>query len=78
VRLTKEEGLRWYQSSDTARRGFCGTCGSFLLWESSDEDEMSVSMGILEAPTGASLSKHIFVASKGDYYDLQDGLPQSD
>jgi hypothetical protein len=35
-------------------------------------------MGILEAPTGASLSKHIFVASKGDYYDLQDGLPQSD
>lgn len=76
--MTKDDGLRWYQSSDTVRRGFCGTCGSFLFWDPADEDKLSVSMGILDAPTGARLSKHIFVASKGDYYDLQDGLPQSD
>ncbi len=77
LRLTKEDGLRWYQSSNNVRRGFCGTCRAFLFWDLADEDKLSVSMGFLEAPTGTILSKHIFVAGKGDYYDLQDGLPQS-
>ena len=33
-------------------------------------------MGALDAPTGLRLGKHIFVADKGDYYDIADGLPQ--
>ena len=78
LHVTKDVGLRWYQSSEKVRRGFCGTCGSFLFWDPAEEDRLSVSMGILQAPTGTSLAKHIFVAGKGDYYDLQDGLPQSE
>ena len=30
-RLTGEAQLRWYESSDAARRGFCGRCGSTLF-----------------------------------------------
>ncbi len=37
---------------------------------------MAVSAGSLDAPTGVTLAKHIFVAEKGDYYPLGDGLPQ--
>lgn len=76
LRLTSEETLRWYNASETAKRGFCGTCGAFLFWAQNDEDQISVAMGALDAPTGVQLSRHIFVADKGDYYDISDGLPQ--
>ncbi|MHA6262988.1 GFA family protein [Arenibacterium sp. CAU 1754] len=74
--LTAEDSLRWYRSSDTAQRGFCGTCGAFLFWKHNDEDNISVSMGAFDTPTGVTLARHIFVADKGEYYDLNDGLPQ--
>ena len=68
--------VSWYAASDTARRGFCAKCGSFLFWSHNDEPTMSFSLGSLESPTGIRLEKHIFVADKGDYYDIADGLPQ--
>ena len=33
--------------------------------------------GTLDDTSGLTAAKHIFVADKGCYYDLQDGLPQS-
>lgn len=39
---------------------------------------MSFSLGSLDAPTGVTLEKHIFVADKGDYYLITDDLPQED
>ena len=57
-------------------RGFCRNCGSFLFWQHNDEETISISMGVLDAPTGLKLARHIFVADKGDYYDITDDLPQ--
>lgn len=74
--LTRQDSLRWYSASDIAKRGFCGTCGSFLFWKHNEEDEISISMGAFDAPTQVALSRHIFVADKGDYYSLADDLPQ--
>jgi hypothetical protein len=74
--LTAQESLRWYAASTTAKRGFCATCGSFLFWKHNDEDDISISMGVLDAPTGLKLDRHIFTADKGDYYDIADGLLQ--
>ena len=34
--------------------------------------------GTLDAPTGLAVKGHIFTADKGDYYDITDGLPQSE
>ncbi len=34
-------------------------------------------MGLFDDPTGLHLSRHTFVGEKGDYYDITDGLPQS-
>jgi hypothetical protein len=67
---------RWYEASPSAKRGFCGTCGSFLFWKAHDEDTISFALGALAAPTGLALEKHIFVADKGDYYAITDGVPQ--
>ena len=76
--FASDDTLDWFSASETAKRGFCSACGSFLFWKHRDENEISISMGAFEAPTETSLGRHIFVADKGDYYDLTDGLPQRD
>jgi hypothetical protein len=74
--LIESEGLRWYRSSPTARRGFCGICGSSLLWEPASGDRVSIAAGTLDPPTGLDAVIHTFVEDSGDYYTLSDGLPQ--
>jgi hypothetical protein len=69
--------VTWYQSSDTARRGFCGTCGSNLFWDGAGVN-LSIFAGTLDGPTGIRLAGHIFCADKGDYYELEDDLPKAD
>jgi hypothetical protein len=76
LRLLCAETLRWYRSSATARRGFCAICGSQLFWEPGHGSHISIWAGTLDAPTGLKAAEHIFVAEKGDYYEITDGLPQ--
>lgn len=77
--ITKDDGLRWYQSSPEAQRGFCATCGSSLFWRhEADNSATSVMSGTLDGTTGITTEKHIFVADKGDYYTLADDVPQHD
>ena len=67
----------WYVSSDTARRGFCGICGSSLFWDGAGEN-ISIHAGSMDGETGLTLKGHIFCADKGDYYEIADGLPCAD
>ncbi|HLJ37513.1 MAG TPA: GFA family protein [Steroidobacteraceae bacterium] len=76
-RLRQEAELRWYLSSESARRGFCGRCGSTLFWQGAKRDYISIAAGTLDGATGLTSACHIFVADKGDYYSIDDGLPQS-
>ncbi|MHA6324751.1 GFA family protein [Roseivivax sp. CAU 1753] len=69
--------LTWFAASDTARRGFCPRCGSFLFWQALDEAMLSFALGAIDGPTGMTLTRHIFTDSKGDYYQIADGLPQT-
>jgi len=75
--LRSSATLQWYQSSTTARRGFCGQCGSNLFWEPLGESRISIMAGTLDSPTGLTAQGHIFVAEAGDYYRITAGLPQS-
>ena len=71
------EKLTWFRSSEKVRRGFCSTCGSALFWDPVEKDLVGVAMGAFDQPTDTQLGIHIFVAEKGDYYDIADGLPQN-
>lgn len=73
-----DETLAWYRSSDFAKRGFCQKCGSALFWKMDGSEDLSVNIGSLDQPTGLRLASHIFVAHKGGYYQITDGLPQAD
>jgi hypothetical protein len=74
--LIEAEGLRWYRSSEGARRGFCGGCGSNLFWEPDSGGRVSIGAGTLDLPTGLATAAHVFVGDAGDYYTIADGLPQ--
>lgn len=71
------EKLTWFRSSEKVRRGFCSICGSALFWDPVRKDLVGVAMGAFDQPTDTQLGIHIFVAEKGDYYDIADGLPQN-
>ncbi len=77
VRITGEQHITWFHSSDRVRRGFCSTCGSSLFFDPIDLDWIGIMMGAFDTPTRTRLAMHIFVADKGDYYDIADGLPQN-
>lgn len=70
------DNVGWYAASAFARRGFCKTCGSALFWKPLDNDYVSVMAGAFDTPSGLEGESHIFVADKGDYYEIADGLPQ--
>ena len=74
--IESEDRLAWYRSSERVRRGFCKTCESSLFWDPVESEKIAVAMGAFDHPTGTHLHMHIFVADKGDYYEIADGLPQ--
>lgn len=71
-----EGEVTWFQSSESARRGFCGVCGSSLFWDGPGVN-LSIHAGSLDLPTGLSLVGHIYCGDKGDYYEIADRLPQA-
>ncbi len=68
--------LAEYATDGGGRRGFCTACGSGL-WFRSKDGWLSVEAGTVRGRTGGRLAAHIFVADKGDYYTIDDGLPQA-
>ncbi len=76
-KLQTSETLQWYQSTDVVKKGFCNACGSTIFWWLDGREAPSISAGILDNPTGVTIGKHVFVAEKGDYYTIDDGLPQA-
>ena len=80
VTIRGESNVTWYRSSAKVRRGFCSTCGASLFFDPLDREKHSwigISMGAFDRPTDTKLAIHIFVADKGDYYDIADGLPKT-
>ncbi len=72
-----EDKVGWYFSSEKVRRGFCTVCGSSLFFDPVQRDWIGIYMGAFDTPTHVKLAMHIFVADKGDYYEIADGLPQN-
>jgi len=77
LKVEGEFNVAWYRSSENVQRGFCSTCGASLFWDPIHKDFIGVAMGAFDAPTNTKLAIHIYVADKGDYYDIKDGLPQN-
>lgn len=73
--LLEDRGLSWYVA-DGRERGFCRECGASLFWRRSGAATTSIAAGTLDEPTSLRTVAHIFVDSKGDYYEIVDDLPR--
>lgn len=65
-----EEALTWYQSAETSRRAFCGTCGARVVKEITAAGRWLVSAGLIDGPSGKRIIKNLWEQSKPDWYDL--------
>ena len=72
-KLTETRGLKWYRASETAKRGFCGECGSVLFWKGDGGNYMAITAGSLDGRTGLKLEGHIYCENAGDYYAIAGG-----
>lgn len=77
LKIEGEKAVSWYRSSEKVRRGLYSICGSTLFWDPISHDWTAIAMGLFDGPTDTSLSMHIFVSEKGDYYEIGDDLPQN-
>ena len=75
--LQGAELLKAYASSPGKQRVFCGNCGS-PLYSRADAlpGVLRLRMGSLDTPAGSKPQAHIFAASRAEWYDILDGLPQ--
>lgn len=78
VRFTQGEP-RWHASSPTARRGFCGACGTPLAFVA------DFLPGLIDLPTGSfdeperlPPQLHYWCARQLPWLKLEDGLPRHD
>lgn len=68
LKITGEESLGIYKSSDWAERCFCKTCGTNLFWRSGQLEHTVVMAGAIEDQSSLKFSSEIFIDAKPDYY----------
>jgi hypothetical protein len=69
--------LKAYESSPGKQRVFCSNCGSPLYSRLLARPELlRLRIGTLDTPLGMKPQAHIYAASKAEWYDILDGLPQ--
>jgi hypothetical protein len=73
-----EELVETYQSSPELERAFCRVCGSSLVVIEPKTGDVFVAAGTLDDDPGIRLASHIFVGSKGAWFDILDDKPRFD
>ena len=72
-----EGAVRWYRSSELARRGFCGDCGSALFFRSDAAlGEIDIAVATLDDPERITPEAHIWATTRLSWLRLDDGLPR--
>lgn len=65
-----------YASSPIARRGFCASCGTPLIFEYPDSPRLDLTIGSLDDPAGLQLESHFGSESWVTGWLQHDSLPE--
>jgi hypothetical protein len=66
-----------YESSPDRRKCFCSKCGSQLFIRRTNRPEHTVvTLASMDGEPPAGPQRHVFVASKANWHDIGDALPQ--
>ncbi len=70
---------KYYVSSQHGQRGFCGECGSRIVWQALQPENdwlTNIDVGSLDNPADVKPSNHIFVDTRLPWYIIDEQLPQ--
>ena len=70
---------KYYVSSTSGKRGFCGECGSRIVWQARDlKDDWSTNLdvGSLDDPSEARMTCHIYADTQLPWYRICEDLPK--
>ena len=70
--------LKWYKSSNIAKRGFCSVCGASMFYKLLNSGNISIAAGMFHNPTKLKTHSNIFTKGKLDYYKLDSRMPRFD
>ena len=70
LHIIRDDTLSWYESSPGYQRGFCHRCGGNLFWNRLSDDQISVTAGTLDKPTGLKTVASIFEQDASDYFEI--------
>lgn len=65
----------WFRSSDLARRGFCRDCGTPMIFEYPEYDDIGVLVGAIDQPERVPPVVQYGVESRLSWYHQLDSLP---
>ncbi|MEM7281100.1 MAG: GFA family protein [Pseudomonadota bacterium] len=75
--ISGEDLIRTYETESGAGWSFCSECGSTLA--GTDKGEVTaITLGTIQGDVGTRPESHIFVGSKAQWYEINDGLQQFD
>jgi hypothetical protein len=82
--ITGEPHVKWFRSSPTIEWGFCGECGSSLLYRAIAEghhekpkvDRMYVAVGCLEGELDRPPAVHVSFGERAPWHAVADDLPK--
>ncbi len=78
LRYLKEEP-KYHVSSADGKRGFCAACGSRIVWQAlraEDDWLTNVTVGSLDRPAEARVTRHIFADTQLPWYRVCEDLPK--
>ena len=74
ITYISKKTLKWFRSSNIAKRGFCSICGASIFYKRIKSENISIAAGVFEYPTKMKTVSNIFTKGKLDYYTLNPKL----
>jgi len=68
--------LKWFKSSNKAKRGFCFRCGASIFFKVNKSKTISISAGMFDKSLKVKSNKNIFVKKRLKYYKLDQSIPK--
>ena len=78
ITFINKKTLKWYKSSNIAKRGFCSVCGASMFYKLLNSGNISIAAGMFRNPTKLKTHSNIFTKGKLDYYKLDSRMPRFD
>ena len=76
LNFLNKKTLKWFKSSNKAKRGFCFRCGASIFFKVNKSKTTSISAGMFDKSLKVKSNKNIFVKKRLKYYKLDQSIPK--